>query len=76
MSHLPHTCDNCLMYDQIKCGCKEQASPNYGGQVSPFTPACLCFTSTSAVYSAKNKPKKWRKVRSLADMCDPTARLY
>ena len=36
MSHLPHTCDNCLMYDQIKCGCKEQASPNYGGASFPF----------------------------------------
>lgn len=76
MSHTATKCEQCLFYDQIKCGCKEQASPNYGGQISPFTPACGCFMSTHGVYSQKNKPKKWRKVRTLDDMCDPTARLY
>ena len=32
MSHNPHTCEHCLMYDQVTGGCKEQASPNWGGE--------------------------------------------
>lgn len=31
MSHDPHTCEHCLMYDQVSGGCKEQASSNWGG---------------------------------------------
>lgn len=30
--HKPHTCEHCLMYDQVAGGCKEQASPNWGGK--------------------------------------------
>ncbi len=74
--HKPHTCEHCLMYDQVAGGCKEQASPNWGGRISPFTPACQCYISTIAVYAKKNRTKRWRKVRTLDDMCDPTARLY
>ena len=76
MSHKTHTCEHCLMYDHMSGGCKEQASPNFGGQISPFTPACQCYISTMTVYAKNNRPKRWRKARTLADMCDPTARLY
>ena len=60
------------MYDQVAGGCKEQASLNFGGQISPFIPAC----QHKATYAKRNKPKRWRKARTLADLCDPTARLY
>ena len=76
MSHKPHTCEHCLMYDHMSGGCKEQASPNFCGQISQFTPSCQCYISTMAVYANKNIAKRWRKVRTLDDMCDPTARLY
>ena len=76
MSHKPHTCEHCLMYEHMSGGCKEQESPNFGGQISPFTPSCQCYISTMTVYAKNNRPKLWRKARTLADMCDPTARLY
>lgn len=76
MSHRPRKCEDCLSYDHIKVGCKEKASPNYGGCISPLSAACPCFISALAAFSTKNRPKKWRKAQTLADMCDPTARLY
>ena len=55
MSHKTHTCEHCLMYDHMSGGCKEQASPNFGGQISPFTPSCQCYISTMAVYAKKTE---------------------
>ena len=69
-------CENCISYDNIKCSCREESSPMFGGNISPFHLACSRFISLSKVYAPKNRIKKWYKVRTMDDMSDSRARLY
>lgn len=72
----PPRCENCISYDHIKCSCREQSSPLFGGKISPLHLACSSFLSLSKVYAPKNRVKKWYKVRTMDDMSDSRARLY
>ena len=69
-------CENCISYDHIKCGCREESSSLFGGNISPFHLACSRYISQSAVYAPKNRIKKWFRVRTMDDMSDSRARLY
>lgn len=69
-------CENCISYDHIKCGCREESSSLFGGNISPLHLACSRFISQSTVYAPKNRIKKWFKVRTMDDMSDSMARLY
>ena len=69
-------CESCISYDYIKCSCREESSPLFGGNISPFHLACSLFLSKSAVYAPKNRIKKWFKARTMDDMSDSRARLY
>ena len=72
----PPQCENCISYDCIKCSCREEGSPMFGGNISPLHLACSRFISRSKVYAPKNRIKKWYKVRTMDDMSDSRARLY
>ena len=69
-------CESCISYDYIKCSCREESSPLFGGSISPMHLACSKYLSLSTVYALKNRIKKWRKVRTMDDMSDSRARLY
>ena len=69
-------CENCISYDYIKCSCREESSPLFGGNISPLHLACSHFLSLSKVYARKNRVKKWYKVRTMDDMSDSRAILY
>ena len=69
-------CDNCISYDHIKCGCREESSSLFGGNISPLHLACDKFISMSKVYAPKHRVKKRYKVRTMDDMSDSRARLY
>ncbi|MDD6754387.1 MAG: hypothetical protein PUE15_10890 [Prevotella sp.] len=69
-------CENCISYDHIKCSCREESSPLFGGNISPLHLACCRFISLSKVHARKNRIKKWFKVRTMDDMSDSRARLY
>ena len=69
-------CENCISYDNIKCSCREESSPLFGGNISPFHLAFSRYISLSKVYARKNRIKKWYKVRTMDDMSDSRARLY
>ena len=69
-------CESCISYDHIKCSCREESSPLFGGNISPLHFACSRFISLSKVYAPKNRIKKWFKVRTMDDMSDSRARLY
>ena len=71
----PPKCESCISYDYIKCSCREESSPLFGGNISPFHLACS-FIGLSKVYAPKNRVKKWYKVRTMDDMSDSRARLY
>ena len=69
-------CENCISYDHIKRGGREESSSLFGGNISPLHLACDKFISMSKVYAPKNRVKKWYKVRTMDDMSDSRARLY
>ena len=69
-------CESCISWDQRNCSCREESSPLFGGNISPFHLACSRYISQSAVYAPKNRVKKWYKVRTIDDMSDSLARLY
>ena len=71
-----HKCENCISYDHIKYGCREESSSMFGSNISPLHLACDKFISVSKVYAPKNRVKKWYKVRTVDDMSDNRARLY
>lgn len=73
---IPPKCESCISYDYIKCSCREDRSPLFGGNISPLHLACSRFISLSKVYAPKNRIKKWYKVRTMDDMSDSMARLY
>lgn len=72
----PPRCENCISYDQIKCSCREQSSPLFGGSISPMHLACGKYLSLLTVYAPKNRIKKWHRVRTMDDMDDSRARLF
>ena len=72
----PQKCESCISYDHIKCSCREESSPLFGGNIIPFHLACSRFISLSKVYAPKNRVKKWYKVRTMDDMSDSKAKLY
>ena len=72
----PPQCESCISYDYIKCSCREESSPLFGGNISPLHLSCDKFISMSKVYAPKNRVKKWYKVRTMDDMSDSLARLY
>jgi hypothetical protein len=72
----PPKCESCISYDYIKCSCREESSPLFGGSISPLHLACSSFIGLSKVYAPKNRVKKWYKVRTVDDMSDSKARLY
>ena len=72
----PPQCESCISYYYIKCSCREESSPLFGGNTSPLHLACSRYISQSAVYAPKNRIKKWFKVRTIYDMSDSLARLY
>lgn len=76
MSFTPPTCQNCISYSHVQCSCREQGSDFFGGNISPFHPACYKYISTASVYSRKNRPKKWFKAKTMEDMYDDEARVY
>ena len=57
-------------------GCREPSSEFFGGTISPFHLACNKYIAVAAVYSRKNRPKKWFRVKTMDDMSDSRARLY
>ena len=69
-------CEKCISYDNIKCSCREESSPLFGGNISPFHLACSRFISQSSVHAPKNRIKNFYKVRTMDDMSDSRARLY
>ena len=69
-------CESCISYDYIKCSCREESSPMFGGNISPLHLACSSFIGLSKVYASKNRVKKCYKVRTMDDMSDSLARLY
>lgn len=75
-SHTPRMCQSCVSFCHNKYSCREESSEFFGGNISPFHLACRLYISKMAVYSKKNKPKKWFKVKTLEDMCDSRSRLY
>ena len=72
----PPQCESCISFDHIKCGCREESSSLFGGNISPLQLACDKFISVSKVHAPKNRVKKWFKVRTMDDMSDIRARLY
>lgn len=68
-------CENCISYDHVKCGCREESSSLFCGNISPLHLACDKFISVSKVYAPRNRVKKWYKVRTVDDMSDSRARL-
>lgn len=72
----PPQCESCISYDHSKCSCREESSPLFGGNISPFHLACSRYISQSAVHAPKNRIKKWYMVRTVDDMSDSRARLY
>lgn len=72
----PPRCESCISYDHIKCSCREEISPLFGGNISPLHLACSSFIGLSKVYAPKNRVKKWYKVRTMDDMSDSKARLF
>ena len=42
-------CENCISYDHMKCGCREESSSLFGGNISPLHLACDKFISVSKV---------------------------
>ena len=72
----PPKCESCISYDHIKCSCREQSSPLFGGNISSLHLACSSFIGLSKVYAPKNRVKKWYKVSTVDDMSDSKARLY
>ena len=72
----PPQCESCISYDYIKCSCREESSPLFGGSISPLHLACSKYLSLSTVYAPKNRIKKWFRVRTMDDMSDSRARLY
>ena len=72
----PPQCESCISYDHSKCICREESSPLFGGNISPFHLDCSRYISQSSVYAPKNRIKKWFKVRTMDDMSDSRARLY
>lgn len=75
-SHTPRMCQSCVSFCHNKYSCREKSSEFFGGNISPFHLACNLYISKMAVYSKKNRPKKWFKVKTLEDMCDSRSRLY
>ncbi len=74
-SHKPCMCQYCVSFCHKKNSCREESSEFFGGNISPFHLACSLYISKMAVYSKKNRPKKWFKVKTLEDMCDSRSRL-
>lgn len=76
MSHTPPVCNNCISYCHNKYSCREESSEFFGGSISPYHLACHEYIGYAAVYSNKNRPKKWFRVKTMDDMSDSRARLY
>lgn len=53
----PPKCESCISYDHIKCSCREESSPLFGGNISPLHLACSSFIGLSKVYAPKNRVK-------------------
>ena len=72
----PPKCESCISYDCIKCSCREESSPLFGGNIRPLQLACSSCIGLSKVYAPKNRVKKRYKVRTMDDRSESRARLY